>query len=162
MLSFQPDALIETECLAVRMYSLNLYKQFNQEMRSGDLKSFKILAALLHSAVVKLSKIFSTKTQTVYRGMRDIFKIPKEFPFHFKQFTSTSFKEATAKNFNGQGKLMKFEISPNSLVAQISSISLIPKEDELLISPFQAIQFVKEDNYINFKTVDAKITCPKV
>ena len=139
---------------------MNVYKQFNQEMRSGDLKSFKILAALLHSAVVKLSKI-STKTETVYRGMRDIFKIPKE-TFYFKQFTSTSFKESTAKNFNGQGKLMKFEISPNSLVAPIASISLIPKEDELLISPFQAIQFVNEDNYINFKTVDSKITCPKV
>ena len=131
------------------MYTTGFYENYNAEFRSGKLKKFKVFTALLHSAVKKLSQ---KSVVTVYRGVSKAFTYPKS-PFHFKQFTSTSFSEQVAKGFSETKKLQKFVLGPNSLAAKIASLSELPFEQEILVSPFQAFQFDKEDEkYVTFNS----------
>ena len=132
------------------MYTTDFYENYNAEFRSGKLKKFKVFTALLHSAVKKLSQ--GRGEVTVYRGVSKAFTYPKS-PFHFKQFTSTSFSEQVAKGFSETEKLQKFVLGPNSLAAKISSLSALPHELEILVSPFQAFKYDKEDGkYVTFNS----------
>ena len=133
------------------------YPYYNYQLRKGNWKIFKVFTTLLISAIKKLNKMHPLKIgMHVYRGMKDYYHLPSAKSLYFKQFTSTTRNIGTAKDFtNGDGMIFTVKVNVNILAASVKDLSPFPKEDEILFSPFVALDFVNgTHSTMYFKTSD--------
>ena len=141
------------------MYTNNaFYNVFNKEISNGHWKKFKIFTNQLLNAINKLNingkKIVGL---TVYRGMNEAFAVPIAKRLYFKRFTSTSANIRKAQDF-GTETFFHINITVNVLAAFISELSHFPNEEEILFSPFVALDLIKSSgSTMFFKTSSEQI-----
>lgn len=135
----------------------NFYKYYNDQLRNGNWKKFEAFTALLNSAIKKLNDMRKIPTGTVvYRGMEEAFANPSAKSLYFKQFTSTSKNCSTCRKFAGpNGTLLIFNLTTNVMAAYVKELSFYPEEDEILFSPFVALDFVSR-TYSSIATMNFK------
>ena len=137
--------LFKAECISVLMYThRNFYGFYNQQLRNGSWKMFEVFTTLLFSAIKKLNDLRKIPAETVLcRGMKEAFANPTAKSLYFKQFTSTSKNMSRCLEFAGpNGTLLTFRITANVLAAAVKELSFYPGEEEILFSPFVALDFL--------------------
>ncbi|RMB90890.1 hypothetical protein DUI87_32723 [Hirundo rustica rustica] len=137
------DQYLKYEAIALWAYTmkeLHLYKQFNEAVRvAGSSKwkywnefHFKSLHFLLTQALQKLRN--PNQCYDVFRGVKNTrFKVKKNDKVRFGQFASSSMSEDVAQDF-GQDTLFKVHTCQG---VDIQEFSKYPKEEEVLIPPFE-------------------------
>ncbi|XP_066540590.1 NAD(P)(+)--arginine ADP-ribosyltransferase 2-like [Hoplias malabaricus] len=133
--------------IAVRAYTLNTYRQLNNKMRYGlcDYRTdfgLTSLHFLITDAIQTLNP--QGKCETTYRFSRDHFKIKSKF-VRFGSFTSSTRDPTLGSEF---GRETCFVIT-TCHGAHIAPISAYPKEDEVLIPPYE--RFIKKPLPVGFR-----------
>uniref|UniRef100_A0A8B9SM97 NAD(P)(+)--arginine ADP-ribosyltransferase n=1 Tax=Anas platyrhynchos TaxID=8839 RepID=A0A8B9SM97_ANAPL len=162
--SNNPQVLQQEQAVAVLAYTDReyLYSQFNTLVREGGrshehyLESFhfKTLHFLLTEAVHTLQKTQNTECYNVYRGIEDIrFTAQLQQTVRFGQFTSTSRQKKVAEYF-GQDT---FFIVYTCYGVSIKSFSFYPREDEVLIPPYEVFEVTnftrdRDGNFIHLRS----------
>ncbi|XP_066196867.1 erythroblast NAD(P)(+)--arginine ADP-ribosyltransferase-like [Sylvia atricapilla] len=138
-----PDQAIAL--LAYTMRETDLYRRFNEAVRTAGKSSweywnefhFKSLHLLLTQALQKLRRPNDCKN--VFRGVRNYhFDAKQGYEVCFGQFTSTSLNENVAQDF-GQATMFKVRTCHG---VDIQRFSMYPKEEEVLIPPFEIFKVI--------------------
>ncbi|NXG72730.1 NRT2 ribosyltransferase, partial [Baryphthengus martii] len=156
------------QAIALLAYTYNspMYKKFNEAVRmAGSSREyylnnfhFKVLHFLLTEALRALRDARPRRCYNVYRGIQNIYFTAQEYQsVRFGQFTSSSFKKSTAKEF-GEDTLFSIETCYG---VPIEEYSYYPTEKEVLIPPFESFEVteVTDDGYrslIEVHSQDAK------
>lgn len=151
----QVKTLPQAECLVVMMYTNKFYIEYNQASTNRNWKPYRVYTTLLMSALKKLAGIYPLPPgTTVYRGIKvKANSPPTGSRLFWKAFTSTSLNYEIAKEYAGEdGTILEFQLPDSRYAAKVDKLSNFPQEEVLLL-PFEAFDFVKADNKgIHFKT----------
>ncbi|KAM6099593.1 GPI-linked NAD(P)(+)--arginine ADP-ribosyltransferase 1, partial [Theristicus caerulescens] len=145
----QPPALRPEHAIALLAYTQHgdLYQQFNEAVREAGRSreeylgafDFKVLHFLLSEALRVLRDAQPRRCHHVYRGVRRTrFTAQRNQFMRFGHFTSTSFKEDEARKF-GEDTLFTVDTCYG---VPIRDFSFFPKEEEVLIPPFERFQVI--------------------
>ncbi|XP_056341752.1 erythroblast NAD(P)(+)--arginine ADP-ribosyltransferase-like [Oenanthe melanoleuca] len=137
------------QAIAIMAYTMNdLYKQFNKKVRvAGRYRwvyrrrfHFKTLHFLLTDALTTLRVKQGQKCHCVFRGTdKYLFAAKRGDIVRFGQFASASLSECVAKKF-GNTTVFKVKTCHG---ANIMAFSKFPKEEEVLIPPFEKFNVTK-------------------
>ncbi|XP_046554212.1 NAD(P)(+)--arginine ADP-ribosyltransferase 2-like [Haliotis rubra] len=133
------------------IYTTNyVHTEFKRILKEGDIakydKSFQVFHYLLINAIEKI-RLKQTLPEYLYRGDEKIYSIEYGTDMSFPGYTSTSYKKSVAENFrNGTGTLIHLE--GVKLGADIARLSVYPREEEVLIPPYESFKVtnVARDN----------------
>ncbi|XP_036403188.1 erythroblast NAD(P)(+)--arginine ADP-ribosyltransferase-like [Megalops cyprinoides] len=146
----KPIFLMEEHLIALNIYTQNeIYAKFNAATRIGASKykgdfPYKSLYFLLSDSIRRIKEYGIINNQanrclTTYRGTSLPFKdVSVGVEVRFGSFTSSSKNVEAAKKF---GKTTCFKIE-TCLGAEISSYSVYPGEDEVLIPPYEKFKVI--------------------
>lgn len=139
--------------MSIYMYTSEFYTTYNPNIRKGHWEPYKVFTAILFSALDKLDKANPLPNNTIlYRGMDKKFDTDSKGRFYFKQFVSTTLDQEVAEIF-GTGTIIVILPNVPIIAARLQELSKYPGEEEVLISPFEAFEFVnKTDNRLYFKS----------
>ena len=143
------------ECLVVVMYTEGFYYEYNPAMTNRSWSSYRVYTTLMMSALRKLSKIDPIPAGlTLYRGINFKASPPTSKHIVWKAFTSTSLNLEIAKAFAGHnGMIFKFKPPSSRFAAKVSKLSR-NHQDEVILFPFEAFDFLFVDSWggFNFQT----------
>ncbi|NXG69010.1 NARE ribosyltransferase, partial [Baryphthengus martii] len=158
------------QAIALLVYTYNSprYKKFNEAVRMAgssrecylDNFHFKVLHFFLTEALRALRDAQPDRCYNVYRGVNGTsFTVQQHQSVRFGQFTSSSLQRSVAESF-GQDTFFFIETCHG---VPIENYSYFPKEEEVLIPPFESFEVTKvtHDGYrsfINLRSKDAKST----
>lgn len=145
--------LTVAECLVLKIYTDDkhkFYRRFNEDCRNQRWTNYIVFTSLLHSATCKLRRQHDEKT--LIRRVTCDTKVKIDKSVFMPAFTSAA--ESSQEIFG------KNEITfKTTRLGSIAVFSHFPKEEELLISPFQCFNVEQSSSRPVFRT-SIEMTCP--